>query len=193
MLMILKVCGMLLVVACTTSIGISMAQALSRRVRELEGCIALLTGMEGELSYSLAPPDEAVARLEERESAQEAPFLPACAALCRKGTPFPQAWREAVEKQGGSLTREDAAIVEALADTLGQCDLDRAALEPFPREGAARHAAGRGPRTVRIPRQALPHDGPFGGSLCGGLFHLMPVLRKQAACGGRGSIRKKEF
>ncbi|WP_418703926.1 stage III sporulation protein AB, partial [Anaerotruncus massiliensis (ex Liu et al. 2021)] len=36
----------------------------------------------------------------------------------------PQAWREAVEKQGGSLTREDAAIVEALADTLGQCDLD---------------------------------------------------------------------
>ena len=117
MLMILKVCGMLLVVACTTSIGISMAQALSRRVRELEGCIALLTGMEGELSYSLAPPDEAVARLEERESAQEAPFLPACAALCRKGTPFPQAWREAVEKQG-------AAIVEALADTLGQCDLD---------------------------------------------------------------------
>ena len=124
MLMILKVCGMLLVVACTTSIGISMAQALSRRVRELEGCIALLTGMEGELSYSLAPPDEAVARLEERESAQEAPFLPACAALCRKGTPFPQAWREAVEKQGGSLTREDAAIVEALADTLGQCDLD---------------------------------------------------------------------
>ena len=133
MLMILKVCGMLLVVACTTSIGIAMAQALSRRVRELEGCIALLTGMEGELSYSLAPPDEAVARLEERESAQEAPFLacgkgvpflPACAALCRKGTPFPQAWREAVAKQGGSLTREDAAIVEALADTLGQCDLD---------------------------------------------------------------------
>ena len=163
MLMILKVCGMLLVVACTTSIGISMAQALSRRVRELEGCIALLTGMEGELSYSLAPPDEAVARLEERESAQEAPH------------------------PGGRRDRRGAGRHPRAVRPR------RAALEPFPREGAARHAAGRGAGTVRIPRQALPHDGPFGGSLCGGLFHLMPVLRKQAACGGRGSIRKKEF
>lgn len=125
MLMILKVCGMLLVVACTTSIGISMAQALSRRVRELEGCIALLTGMEGgAFLQSGASRRGRRAAGGARESAQEAPFLPACAALCRKGTPFPQAWREAVEKQGGSLTREDAAIVEALADTLGQCDLD---------------------------------------------------------------------
>lgn len=124
MILILKVCGMLLVVACTTSIGISMAQALSRRVKELEGCIALVTGLEGELSYSLAPPDEAVARLEEREAAQEAPFLSACAALCRKGAPFPEAWRKAIGTQSGSLTQEDAAIVEALADTLGQCDLD---------------------------------------------------------------------
>lgn len=169
-----------------------MAQALSRRVRELEGCIALLTGMEGELSYSLAPPTRP-------SRGWRSPGIGAGGALpARLRCPLPEGNALSARRGGrrwksraGASPGRTPRLVEALADTLGQCDLDGQLLEPFPREGAARHAAGRGPRTVRIPRQALPHDGPFGGSLCGGLFHLMPVLRKQAACGGREAPEKR--
>ena len=36
----LKVSGMVLVVLCTTSIGMAMAKTLTNRVEELEACIA---------------------------------------------------------------------------------------------------------------------------------------------------------
>lgn len=121
---IMKIAGMLLVIVCTTSIGIAMARALSRRVEELEAGIAVLGGLESELSYTLAPPDEAVGRLEQRDSLAGAAFLPACASYCRQGLAFPVAWRKAVEENHGELTPDDVLILTGLADTLGQCDLE---------------------------------------------------------------------
>ena len=121
---VMKWSGMALIVLCTTALGLSASQALERRVRELETALAALTGLEGELRYSLAPPDAAIARLEERESLAAAGYLPACSALCRRGTPFPEAWRRALERNQGALSPEDLLILSALSDTLGQCDLD---------------------------------------------------------------------
>ena len=80
----MKIGGMVLVIACTTSIGISFARALTERVRELERTLAALSSLGTELSYSLAPPAEAVAKLDERET-ESAAFIPACASLCRRG------------------------------------------------------------------------------------------------------------
>ena len=77
----MKIGGMVLVIACTTSIGISFARALTERVRELERTLAALSSLGTELSYSLAPPAEAVAKLDERET-ESAAFIPACASLC---------------------------------------------------------------------------------------------------------------
>ena len=105
----MKIGGMVLVIACTTSIGISFARALTERVRELERTLAALSSLGTELSYSLAPPAEAVAKLDERET-ESAAFIPACASLCRRGKPFPQAWREAALMFHGALSQEDAEI-----------------------------------------------------------------------------------
>ncbi|RGX56558.1 MULTISPECIES: stage III sporulation protein AB [Anaerotruncus] len=119
----LKVSGMVLVVLCTTSIGMAMAKTLTNRVEELEACIAALAAFESELSYSLAPPDEVVGRLESRESLSAAAFLPACASLCRRGIPFPKAWKQAITVTRANLAPDDLSILTGLADTLGQCDL----------------------------------------------------------------------
>lgn len=67
----MKIGGMVLVIACTTSIGISFARALTERVRELERTLAALSSLGTELSYSLAPPAEAVAkRMKEKRKAR---------------------------------------------------------------------------------------------------------------------------
>ena len=124
MYIIFKICGMILLFVCATSVGISMAHALSDRVHALESSLAVLGGLETELSYSLAPPDEVVTRLDGREAFSSAAFLPACASSCRIGMPFPQAWRKAVNEHRGCLTSEDAGLIASLADVLGQCDLE---------------------------------------------------------------------
>lgn len=124
MYLFLKISGMVLVVICTTSIGMAMAQALTRRVSQLETGLAVLDALENEFCYSLTPPDEAVLRLEQLESLSQAAFLPACASLCRQGLAFPRARRRAVSEQRGELIPDDITILAGLADTLGQSDLD---------------------------------------------------------------------
>lgn len=123
-MLLLKLSGMLLILICTTSIGIAMAGLLSKRVQQLECGICVLGALQSELSYSLAPPDEVVARLEQMESLAQAAFLPACASLCRQGVPFPNAWRQAVQEQRAELNEEDIHILAGLADSVGQSDLE---------------------------------------------------------------------
>ncbi|MEM1483827.1 stage III sporulation protein AB [Oscillospiraceae bacterium PP1C4] len=124
MFILLKVSGMILIIICTTSIGMAMARTLSKRVSELKASIAVLGALERELSYSLTPPDEAIAKLEQLESFAAVAFLPACASLCRQGIPFPSAWRRAVHEQRGELMPDDVTILANLSETLGQYDLE---------------------------------------------------------------------
>ncbi len=120
---IMKTSGMILIVVCTTSLGLSMAKTLWNRVQELEAAFSALTALEGELRYTLAPPDEAVMRLESRESLAKAAFLPACASFCRQGMPFPKAWLRAVSEATGDMHPDDLDILSSLSDVLGQCDI----------------------------------------------------------------------
>ena len=115
---------MILIIVCTTSIGISFAHTLTGRVEQLDLAIGVLFGLESELSYSMAPPDEIVGRLEQRESMAGAVYLPCCASLCRQGMPFPEAWRHAVRENHGLLSSADVYILSGLSDPLGQCDLN---------------------------------------------------------------------
>lgn len=124
MQLLLKIGGTILIVSCTTLIGISLAGLLKKRVNLLEAAIAALGVLEGELSYGMLAPDEAVFRMEQYESLSELAFLPQCAALCRQGSPFPNAWKKSLETQRSELSKEDTAILCALADTIGQCDLE---------------------------------------------------------------------
>ncbi len=124
MTVVLKVVGMALIMLCTTSIGITLARTLTGRVDEIEDAIAVLSGMESELSYSMASPGVIIGRLEERESMSGAAYLPCCASLCRQGIPFPEAWKRAVKENHGLLLSPDVAILTGLSDTLGQCDLN---------------------------------------------------------------------
>ena len=124
MTVIMKTLGMILIIVCTTSIGISFARTLSGRVEQLENALGVLSGFESELTYSLAPLDEIVSRLEQRESMTNAAYLPCCASLCRSGVPFPAAWKRSIRENHGLLNSADTAILTGLSETLGQCDLN---------------------------------------------------------------------
>lgn len=121
---VMKVIGMILIIVCTTSIGISFARTLTGRVEQLDNALGVLAGLESELSYSMAPPDEIVSRLEQRESMASAAYLPCCASLCRQGVPFPSAWKRSIRENHGLLSSADIDILTGLSDTLGQCDLN---------------------------------------------------------------------
>ena len=123
MTLLVKFCGMALLVYCTTSLGLSAAAGLGRRVRELELSLAVVAGLAGELQYSLAPPSQAVERLAARPSLGRMGYLGDCASLCRQGTPFPRAWKTALGRARGALLPEDLGPLAELGETLGQCDL----------------------------------------------------------------------
>lgn len=124
MAMVVKILGMALLMCCTVSIGCSLAAALGKRVNQLEACLSAVNGLEGELSCTLSPPDQAVQRLETRESLAQAIFLPACASLCRQGVPFPEAWAKSLKFQKGDLLPEDISLLSSLGEVLGQCPLE---------------------------------------------------------------------
>lgn len=124
MLVVVKMSGTILVLLCTTLLGLTMAQALGGRVLALQKSISALDALEKDLAYSMAPPDEVVHRLAGMQSLSVAAYLASCAHLCKKGMPFPHAWRKAVQENRGALDLADAQVLEALADTLGQCDLN---------------------------------------------------------------------
>ncbi|MBC8584195.1 stage III sporulation protein AB [Youxingia wuxianensis] len=119
----MKITGMILIAACTTGIGISMAQELSEKVHKLETVIAALCTIADQLSYSLAPLDEIVGDLVKRGSFSQLFFLQSCQEFCISGLPFPTAWRKAVEENRDQLEEEDKGVLAGLADTLGQYDV----------------------------------------------------------------------
>ena len=159
----MKIGGMVLVIACTTSIGISFARALTERVRELERTLAALSSLGTELSYSLAPPAEAVAKLDERET-ESAAFIPACASLCRRGKPFPQAWREAALMWAGGRAFQPGAYADAFV-----------------------HAVGYGARPQRDTRPPLPDLGVIDWRVRHYLFYLRNTAERRENADGRRS------
>ena len=120
----LKTMGMAAIMLCCTGVGFELAGRLRARVHALELAGAVLDGLAGEISYRLTPPAQAVEILCQRPAFSRAPYLACCAALGKKRVPFPDAWRQAIAEQSDGLEQEDAQILAALADTLGQADLD---------------------------------------------------------------------
>lgn len=120
---VIRLTGLALLALCAVCAGWSMALTLSERVRALELAEAVLDAFSSELSYSLAPPDEILFRLRERETLEKACYLSSCGTLCRQGQPFPKAWRQAVLETPGGLSKEDADMLASLSDTLGRCPL----------------------------------------------------------------------
>ncbi|MCI8649286.1 MAG: hypothetical protein HFG20_04135 [Anaerotruncus sp.] len=125
MMTLVRIGGMALLMWCTVSIGMTMARALSKRVEELETALAVVTALENEISCTLSPPNEAIERMEKRELFAAAVYLPACASMCRQGIPFPRAWKRAVGEQHGALSDDDIDLLQSLADTLGQYNLEQ--------------------------------------------------------------------
>lgn len=117
----MKLCGLGLVALCAVCAGLAMSLSLTERVKALELARAVLESFARELEYSLAPPDAIVTRLARRETLSAAGYLPACQSLCARGIPFPEAWREAVRDNPGSLSPEDTRTLAGPADTLGRC------------------------------------------------------------------------
>ncbi len=135
MMSVLKITGLALVALCTTGMGMEMAFSLSQRVRALELAQTVLESIAGELSYTLAPPEEIIKSLTARTTLCKAGYLTACQSFCRKGVPFPQAWNRAVREWKGALSARDREILTAVSETLGTCS-EKEALTAL--EGAKR-------------------------------------------------------
>lgn len=70
----LKILGIILVIAASSSIGAVLSSNLSRRVSDLEQAIRLLEQMQTYLRYGQMPTAEMVSRLSGSEGLQVSPF-----------------------------------------------------------------------------------------------------------------------
>lgn len=101
-----------------------MASSLSRRVRMIEGSIALLNHLYERLKYlqpTIFSLMEGAAKLGQFESC---PYLNDCCAHMRQGESFSASWKQAVQASADLLGKDEAALLGALGDTLGCTDLD---------------------------------------------------------------------
>ena len=96
---------------------------------------------------------ESAARAEELRALG---FLAACAGLCRAGTPFPEAWEQALRdpKQTGGLNDRDVSLLRAFGRGLGRSDA-RGQLEHGALYGERLSAALRSAQQDRMQRGRL--------------------------------------
>ena len=104
--------------------GILLASNLSARLRRLESCVALLDEMSGRLRHLQPTMQSLITSLAAQERFGLLVFLKQCAQSMRAGQPFSVCWPKALGESSHQLGGEEAAILAALGDVLGQSDLD---------------------------------------------------------------------
>lgn len=120
----LKFMGLALVIIFCSLIGITMSMKLSDKVRLLECCTAFISGLMDELRFTLAPVEDLLASLCRREEFARLDFISEALADCKKGVPFPDAFRQAVEGSKLDFDTEEREILGSLAQVIGAMDLD---------------------------------------------------------------------
>ena len=121
----LKILGIILVMAASSSIGAVLSSNLSRRVSDLEQAIRLLEQMQTYLRYGQMPTAEMVSRLSGSEGFAGFTFLSVCLERMKAGDLFPDAWRAALRSfHGSKLSDRDKGVLETIADILGGSDYE---------------------------------------------------------------------
>lgn len=124
--MIIKVIGLLLLVAAGAFLGFSAAAGLSRRAAALEKIQRLLIQLGSQIRYTAAPVGELLAAAAASPEFQSLPFLKAAAADLQIDGDFHTAWRQGVKEQGeaSGLTAADRELLVHFGDGLGRTDVE---------------------------------------------------------------------
>ena len=115
----------LLMVGCG-GLGLSAANRLDCRVRDLRELSAGLEILQRELGWRLAPLPDALETAAGGTHGRAAQFFAYCARESRllAGAPFRMLWSKALEQSPLRLSREDRALLEQLGPVLGRYDGD---------------------------------------------------------------------
>lgn len=110
----MKTFGLALVIVFCSAVGATMAGNLKKRMQALKKTQLFLHLLCERLSYTLSPVDEIFQSLAEEPLLKELDFIPLCSVRLAAHRPFPEAFRESVEKSRCALDRRDrAALCEA--------------------------------------------------------------------------------
>ncbi|BFK84368.1 stage III sporulation protein AB [Anaeromassilibacillus sp. Marseille-P3371] len=117
----LKVLGILLLIAAGTIAGYVQSHRLSQRVQQLEEMLRFLNAAQTEIRYSAA----SVAEIVQRHGRSLA-FLQECAAHCEEGEDFHTAWKKGVQagSKGTGLTEADRLLLSDFGDGFGASDVE---------------------------------------------------------------------
>ena len=125
--------GAAMLIAGCGGLGLSAADRLNSRVRDLRELSAGLEILQRELGWRLSPLSEALETAAGGTHGQTARFFTFCAQGTRQlaGTPFRTLWSKGLEQCPLRLSREDRGLLEQLGPVLGRYDGDsqRQALE----------------------------------------------------------------
>ncbi|MFR8529634.1 stage III sporulation protein AB [Anaeromassilibacillus sp. An250] len=117
----LKVLGILLLIAAGTIAGYVQSHRLSQRVAQLEEMLRFLNAAQTEIRYSAA----SVVEIIQRHGSSLA-FLQQCAARYKAGEDFHTAWEEGVRTgaKGTGLTEEDQTLLRDFGSGFGASDVE---------------------------------------------------------------------
>lgn len=111
----IKVLGLLLLMAACAGIGLAESHKLTARAEFLEDFRRFLTASQAEIQYGLVPVRELVLSFQD-----EMPLFKTCANRILAGESFPRAWKQAVQEQGG----EDRGFLLEFGKGLGTTGLE---------------------------------------------------------------------
>ena len=120
----MRAMGAVLVVSCSTLLGLLTVGRSAQRLRSLQSLLSALDRMKAELGDLLAPLPELVRRLEAEQPAGE--FFARVSWLAeKKRLPFREAWIQALEETEALCLRpEERKALAALGDVLGRYEAE---------------------------------------------------------------------
>ena len=115
--------AILLFIFCAAS-GMLAARRLSKRERTLRLCMDFLDAAAAELEYSMAPLDELLGFICASGGLDGLLFPERCLGYMERGTPFPQAFSQAVYdcREENAMNEADARLMASVGGILGAMD-----------------------------------------------------------------------
>ena len=120
----IKLAGILFVITACSLVGISMSQALSKRVRELKLVLVFIDKLKTHIQWGKTPTKQAITELAKDRRFLPLLFLKETAKNLASSGNFPLIWRQAVSDKSKSMQidHSDTEYISGIANILGSSD-----------------------------------------------------------------------
>ncbi len=115
--------GMLLIVLCTTCLGLSEANKLKQKAKEAERILIMIEQIKIRLQFSAASTSEILQEMKQVDEVNALPFV-ANVADRYDTEPFDSLWEKEVRYADFSISSDDVAMLVSFGQSLGTTDLD---------------------------------------------------------------------